>query len=537
MLSLLVLYSEALTLCWTLQPAQDPTVTGQTPLEYSLPSAAAAAPHAAPCFVEDIFAALREGVGDSGELTNSSLVLFGFCSQSAHSSASVSLDLANKKSSLEVLHPAAGKSRNRILAIFLSSLCKLFGFVLLVHVSEEEEQGTITLTFDLPRSPSLRTNPVLLLAFESPLARGDLEVAFTSRSLQPNTQAVCISGDTQYVLLTGKSSEGSVNDRWQITAETTPPHMKQNLKSILIGEKSGSNISMSPLLFFSGGTGTDTRSARCASGSPPASLQTSFLCEMKRFLGGVLPQEHFASPPLPLDSLQSLPPLSLGLSSSETLLAVMINSTAPTVFGFTSWSSVSPVCHGELALSAALLEELRQKLDQTLVQMTDLIREEEVSPGAKESLGRLKELSALQKKEHATGDIQFRAFLLLKALQTVAQTYDAQRKLRATRADPSSSVRGSVCGLRALTVSLTKLLVGPSSANINNCHGSCAFPLTNGNNHAILLNSHIESGNADERSPCCVPVAYEALEVVDWNADGTFISIKPDAVARECGCR
>ncbi|XP_031582620.1 muellerian-inhibiting factor [Oreochromis aureus] len=514
MLGLLVLYSEALTLCWTLQPAQDPTVT-----EYSLPSAktpsspsssSAAAPHAAPCFVEDIFAALRDGVGDSGELTNSSLVLFGFCSQSARSSASVSLDLANKKSSLEVLHPAA------------------------VHVSEEEEQGTITLTFDLPRPPSLMTNPVLLLVFESPLARGDLEVAFTSQFLQPNTQAVCISGDTQYVLLTGKSSEGSVNDRWQITAQTKLPHMKQNLKSILIGEKSGSNISTSPLLLFSGGTGTDTR---CASGSPPASLQTSFLCEMKRFLGAVLPQEHFASPPLPLDSLQSLPPLSLGLSSSETLLAVMINSTAPTVFGFTSWGSVLPVCHGELALSAALLEELRQRLDQTLVQMTEIIREEEVSPGAKESLGRLKELSALQEKEHATGGSQFRAFLLLKALQTVAQTYDAQRKLRATRADPSSSVRGGVCGLKALTVSLTKLLVGPSSANINNCHGSCAFPLTNGNNHAILLNSHIESGNADERSPCCVPVAYEALEVVDWNADGTFISIKPDAVARECGCR
>lgn len=32
MLGLLVLYSEVLTLCWTLQPAQDPTVTGQTPL-------------------------------------------------------------------------------------------------------------------------------------------------------------------------------------------------------------------------------------------------------------------------------------------------------------------------------------------------------------------------------------------------------------------------------------------------------------------------------------------------------------------------
>lgn len=83
----------------------------------------------------------------------------------------------------------------------------------------------------------------------------------------------------------------------------------------------------------------------------------------------------------------------------------MINSTAPTVFGFTSWGSVLPVCHGELALSAALLEELRQRLDQTLVQMTEIIREEEVSLGAKESLGRLKELSALQEKEHATGDM------------------------------------------------------------------------------------------------------------------------------------
>lgn len=136
-----------------------------------------------------------------------------------------------------------------------------------------------------------------------------------------------------------------------------------------------------------------------------------------------------------------------------------------------------------------------------------------------------------------TGGSQFRAFLLLKALQTVAQTYDVQRKLRATRADPSSSARGSVCSLRALTVSLTKLLLGPPSANINSCHGFCAFPLANANNHAILLNSHIESGNADERAPCCVPVAYDSLEVVDLNEEETFISIKPDVVARECGCR
>uniref|UniRef100_A0A3Q0SEA8 Anti-Mullerian hormone n=1 Tax=Amphilophus citrinellus TaxID=61819 RepID=A0A3Q0SEA8_AMPCI len=518
MLGLLVIYSEVMLLCCTrlsvaleLNPAQDSPITGQT-----LPSFEdcmfllfqTSVPRIAPCFVDDMFTVLHEGVGDGDELINSTLVLFGICTVSDHSSRL--LDLANKKDSLGVLHPAAA------------------------HVSEEEGQGTLTLTFDLPQSPLLVTNPVLLLAFESPLTQGDLDVAFTSPSLQPNTQMVCISGETQYILLTGKSPEGSANQKWQISAETKIPAMKQNLKDILIGGKSGSNISMTPLLLFSRERGTDTR---CVLGSSPASLQTSFLCELKRFLGAALPQKHLISPPLPLDSLQSLPPLTLGLSSSETLLAAIINSTAPTIFAFTSWGSIFPVCHGELALSPALLEELRQRLEQTLVQMTYIIREENVAQGAKKSLGRLKDLSALQKDEHDTGGSQFRAFLLLKALQTVAQMYDVQRKLRATRANPSSSEMRHVCGLRALTVSLTKLLVGPPSANINSCHGSCAFPLANANNHAIMLNSHIESGNVDVRAPCCVPVAYDPLEVMDWNAEEMFISIKPDVIARECGCR
>lgn len=138
---------------------------------------------------------------------------------------------------------------------------------------------------------------------------------------------------------------------------------------------------------------------------------------------------------------------------------------------------------------------------------------------------------------HWTGQSQYRAFLLLKALQTVARAYEVQRGLRATRADPNNPVRANVCGLRSLTVSLERRLVGPNTANINNCHGSCAFPLANANNHAVLLNFHIESENADERPPCCVPVVYEALEVVDLNEHGTYLSIKPDVVAKECGCR
>lgn len=185
---------------------------------------------------------------------------------------------------------------------------------------------------------------------------------------------------------------------------------------------------MTPLLLFSRERGTDTRWAwlscfllklpcvrdvlsillcfpRCAPGSSPASLQTSFLCELKRFLGAVVPQKHLTSPPLPLDSLHSLPPLTLGLSSSETLLAVIMNSTAPTVFAFSSRDSVFPVCHRELAMSPALLEELRHRLEETLGQMADIIREENVPQGAKQSLGRLKHLSTLQTDEHTTGGV------------------------------------------------------------------------------------------------------------------------------------
>lgn len=138
---------------------------------------------------------------------------------------------------------------------------------------------------------------------------------------------------------------------------------------------------------------------------------------------------------------------------------------------------------------------------------------------------------------HVTGESQYRAFLLLKALQTVTHSYEPQRELRARRASPKNRVKDKVCRLRSLTVSLEKHVVGPNTANIKNCDGSCAFPLANANNHAVLLHYHIESENVEERAPCCVPVAYESLEVADLNEDGTFLSIKPDVVAKKCGCR
>lgn len=66
-------------------------------------------PRHAPCFVDDIFAALREGVGNDGELTNGSLANFGLCAVS-DSSSSVLLELLKEtsRSRPEVLHPLGG---------------------------------------------------------------------------------------------------------------------------------------------------------------------------------------------------------------------------------------------------------------------------------------------------------------------------------------------------------------------------------------------------------------------------------------------
>lgn len=148
-------------------------------------------------------------------------------------------------------------------------------------------------------------------------------------------------------------------------------------------------------------------SLRSVPGSVPASSQiSSFLCELKRFLGDVMSQDQPESPPLQLTSLQSLPPVTLGLSSSEALLAGLINSSTLTVFSFSSCCSALQGHRGELGLSPVLLEELGRRLKQAVIQMMGVIREEEVGHRAPERLGRLVELSAFLNKDTATGDIR-----------------------------------------------------------------------------------------------------------------------------------
>lgn len=137
---------------------------------------------------------------------------------------------------------------------------------------------------------------------------------------------------------------------------------------------------------------------------------------------------------------------------------------------------------------------------------------------------------------HGPGASQYCAFLLLKALQTVGRNYGARRGQRAARASSDGQ-----CGLRSLTVSLERHVISPASANINNCHGSCRLPLANASSHVILLNLHItHDGQASaERPPCCVPVAYEDMNMVHLDADGmgTELITHKNVVATECECR
>lgn len=157
----------------------------------------------APCFVENIFVALRECVGSEGELTSGSLTLFGICAVSDSSSGSVLLELANhtstslQRSGLEVLHPTGGTCSTLasglfecFVLLFLNDLGNEHGSFFLnpVLVEAEDDREPLMLTLHLPASPLLELSPVLLLGLDGPFTGGDLGVTFTSQSLQPNTQ-------------------------------------------------------------------------------------------------------------------------------------------------------------------------------------------------------------------------------------------------------------------------------------------------------------------------------------------------------------
>lgn len=69
--------------------------------------------------------------------------------------------------------------------------CDVFFSPSPVHSEAERgDGGAVGLTFDLPQSPPPGSNPLLLLAFETPLAEGILNITFSSQLLQPETQVM-----------------------------------------------------------------------------------------------------------------------------------------------------------------------------------------------------------------------------------------------------------------------------------------------------------------------------------------------------------
>ncbi|KAK7889665.1 hypothetical protein WMY93_025225 [Mugilogobius chulae] len=325
-------------------------------------------------------------------------------------------------------------------------------------------------------------------------------------------QSPCTSEESEYILLTGK--DGHFSQTWTIIIESASSDTKQDTSDIFV------------LLLYSAKMGSDIR--------PPNNNNVphnSFLCELRHFLVQSSPHDYSA-PFLNLELLQSLPSEPIGLSSSESLLADLINSSAPMILSFTQGSMLH-AHHEELALSPALLEELRQRLEQTLDDVVDVMKAKE-DDRAQGRLERLKQLSGFPFTNRVEGKLQYRAFLLFKTLQMARRAFSPPRGQRSTRARSSTY---SVCELRSLTVSLERHVVGPSTATINNCQGSCAYPMNRANNHAVLLNAHIESGNTNERAPCCVPVAYGTLEVVHLEETGTKLKTEPDMVAKDCECR
>lgn len=450
-------------------------------------------PHIAPCFVDGILATLRESLGENGQLRDDSLAHFAVCTNN----------------SLMFMKFAAQATNNDFGAAYPTQ----------VLGKKEEDKKALTLTFEPPKSPLTMLKPVLLLSIEN---KKTPAISFTSPFLYPTTQTPCTSEETKYILLTGK--EGHVPQTWKIImTQTTPPDTEQD---VVDGGDTGSTGRNFALLLFSTQGGTDTSHSNNSNLS-----HNSFLCELRHFLVQSFPQDHDA-PVVNLESLQSLPSQSIGLSSSESLLAGLINSSALTILSFTQGSMLH-THHEELALSPALLEELRQRLEKTLADVLEVMKEDGRARGR---LERLKQLSGFPFSQHVEGKLQFRAFLLFKALQTASHAFNPSRGQRSTR-DPSSQATRSVCGLTSLSVSLQRYLIAPTVATINNCQGSCTFPMIRGSNHAVLLNSHIESGNTNTRAPCCVPVAYDPLEVVKVEEKETSLEIEPNMVATECECR
>ncbi|XP_056304096.1 muellerian-inhibiting factor [Danio aesculapii] len=417
---------------------------------------------------------------------------------------------------------------------------------------DADNEGGITLTLKFPKySQPTSLASVMLLFSVNPVKGDGLRVQFNSHSIHHNTQTVCISESTRFLIVTGGWSHGHIHLKLSATVETLmddnrPKLSVSELKEALMRKMDGSGMMIKPvLLFLSDLDEPRLKHHRIPQDERIPSRTYLFLCELQKFLRDILPQNEGLIPQddptaVSLDMLHSLPPLRLGVSSTESLLSGLVNSSTPTVFVFPQRQQGLQTHRVEVTLDSPLLSVLRMRLDEAVAQ----VKQQEAGRKMIDRLQKLTELIALspdgEDSEAATKDhkeAQYRSVLLLKALQMVLSVWEAERAQRAARADEDGPSAFSQCHLQSLSVSLRKFFLEPSRANINNCEGTCGFPLNNANNHAVLLNSHIQSGHPVNRSLCCVPVEYDDLCVIELESETTNISYKTNVVATKCECR
>ncbi|XP_074834150.1 muellerian-inhibiting factor [Carettochelys insculpta] len=282
--------------------------------------------------------------------------------------------------------------------------------------------------------------------------------------------------------------------------------------------------------------------------SPAPESRDRFLGSLTSFISRVLSPS--GEPPaasglhhwLDFKMMEMLPHRLVNLSE-QAALERLVQSDEPLVLLFPRNSQALLEQLGHWQLEGSLLQQLLEKL-QAVIQA---LREIPAFQANRDLFQHLLAfcyyplgLGSSDPGELPQGHRKLRTLLLLKALQTVQAHWQEKRKV--SRQNRSAGPQ-AYCRLQELTVELhyEKFIIVPERYIANNCEGPCRRPLsariTDYSSHTVLLLGMQERGAPLRRTPCCVPVKYSDKEIISITAEGVQVTVFPNMVAEECGCR
>ncbi|XP_038240364.1 muellerian-inhibiting factor isoform X2 [Dermochelys coriacea] len=409
-------------------------------------------------------------------------------------------------------------------------------------------------------------------------------------------QALCLSRDTRYLLL-GASVMSAIRSHGQLSFDVSlairrpgdggsllPPLEAQQLlfgadekcftrmtpALLLLVKPRCEEDTPSPSSFLSVGgvletvpypqpsspTGSkaEERASNAAAGqadasSPAPGSHDQFLGSLTRFVSRVLSPS--GEPPaasglhhwLDFKTMETLPHQLLNLSE-QAALERLVQSDEPLVLLFPQNSqALLEQQFGHWRLEGSLLQLLLEKFQAVIQELREI-------PAFQANTDLFQHLLAFcyyplgsgssDPKELPRGHRKLHTLLLLKVLQTVRAHWQEKRKV--SRQNRSAGPQ-ACCRLQELTVDLhyEKFIVVPKRYIANNCEGPCRFPLSTRipdySSHTVLLMGMQERGAPLRRSPCCVPVKYSDKEIIRITTEGIQVTMFPNMVAEECGCR